>query len=511
MQDLSEKNRKWWGLIALVPALAMIFMDQTILPVALPTMKKFFGASDVALEWTVNSYLLVIAVLVLVCGKIGDRFGHRQVFTGGMILFAAASCLCGMSETISWLIAARVLQGVGAALMFPASTALLMSLFPPAERGKATGINVSISSLFLIMGPLIGGYLSQNYSWRWIFWVNLPIAALGVFLVYRLIPASRRSSSQIDPWGFLFFTIFATSFVSAFMEGREWGWDSLPIQFLFGLSIISAAALFLREKKAKHPFLDLSLFKHPIYKAVNISVFFTQFILMITVFRSVFMQDTLGWSPIKTGFVTFLSCTPVLFAAPIGGILSDRFGPKFTLSIGFSCLIFSFIWVAFFIKSSLAMILIGFFAMGFGIPLVMTPSYSSAMGAIPPQKAGSGFGTIATIRSLGSCMGIALIGSLIDNIEFFSFKKGVENEHLDPLVMKKIVSEGIEGETVLKTLPSGIQQDTLNALFKAQYDGFFFIHLILGVMLIAAFIAVFLLYHRKSKHQLPKAPAEGWD
>ncbi len=506
-----EKHRKWWGLFALVPALAMIFTDQTILPVALPTIKKFFGATDVALEWTVNSYLLVIAVLVLAGGKIGDRLGYRKIFTAGMIIFAASSFLCGFSQTIYWLIIARALQGIGAALMIPASTALLMSLFPPQQRGKATGINVSISSLFLILGPLIGGYLTQNYSWKWIFWVNLPLAVLGVFLVYRFIPPSAPGKGKIDPWGFLFFVIFSTSLVVAFTEGREWGWDSAPIGFLALVCAASGTALFLREKKAKDPFLDVSLFKHPIYKAVNISIFSTQFILMITVFRSVFLQDTLGWTPLKTGFVTFLSCIPVLFAAPIGGILSDRAGPKYTLSIGFSCLIFSFVWVAFFIKSALWLVLLGFFAMGFGIPFVMTPSYSSAMGAVPPQKAGTAFGTIATIRSLGSCIGVAMIGSLINNIQFFSLKNGTRQENLDPEILRSIVLGGTQGEAAIKSLPTEVVQETAAALAQSQYDAFFYTHLVLGLALTVAFVLVFLLYRRKSKHQLPSTPAEGWD
>lgn len=495
----SSKNRKWWGLAALMPALAMVFADQTILPVALPTIQKGLGATEVALQWSVNAYLLAIAVLVLVGGKLADGLGLRRAFIFGMALFVGSSALCGTSQHISWLIAARALQGVGAALMFPASTALLMSLFPPSERGRAVGINVSVSSLFMILGPLLGGYLVEHSSWRWIFYVNLPLGILGILLVLLFIPPSKehtdKRGDRIDRPGFVYFTICSTALVVAMMEGREWGWDSWPILSLFGVTLLSGLFLVLREKKAAHPFLDLSLFKHPLYKAVNISIFAVQFILMITVFRAVFFQDALDWSPMKTGVVSFFSCTPVLFMSLLGGFLSDRFGPKLPIAVGYFCLVFSFFWTAFFIESSLPILLLGLCALGFGVPLVMTPSYASAMGAIPPDKAGTAFGTISTVRSLGSTVGVAVIGSLLDNIQHSAFRRIAPGEPAS--VLNQPVS----------SLPSSIASSVKAALF----DGFFFTHILIGIALLVSFFFVFVLYKRHSLHRIPMPPAQGWD
>src|SRR5260221_5776395 len=202
---ISEKNRKWWGLFALVPSLGMIFLDQSVLPVALPTIQRELGAGSIALEWTVNAYILATAVFVLAAGKVGDWIGHKKAFIFGVLLFAFASLLCGMSLNVMFLIASRILQGIGAALIFPSSTVLLMALFPQKERGKATGINVSVSSLFLIIGPLIGGYFSQIVSWGWIFWINIPLALLAIILVAVLIPISPKGEGKIDLLGFLFF------------------------------------------------------------------------------------------------------------------------------------------------------------------------------------------------------------------------------------------------------------------------------------------------------------------
>ncbi len=467
-------NRKWWGLAALIPSLAMVFLDQTVIPVALPTIQKEMGAGSVALEWCVNAYLLSTAVLVLAGGKVVDRIGGRRAFCWGTFLFVFSSWLCGSSPDISWLIGARTLQGVGAALQFPASTVLLMSLFPQSERGKATGINVSVSSLFLILGPLVGGYLTQELSWRWIFWINIPLAITGISLVLAFIPKSERGSGKIDLWGFLFFVLSSSLLVIAIMEGREWGWRSRGIWTLLIGFLISAICLLWREKKSPHPFLDLSLFKHPIFKAVNIATFSTQFILMISVFRAIFFQNFLLWSPEKTGFITFISCIPVILISPVGGYLSDKFGPKLPISLGFMSLICSFLWVGLLVQSSLPILLLGLLAFSFGVPLVLTPSYSSAMGAVPPKKAGIAFGTIATIRALGGTLGVAMIGSLINNIESVSLHKS-QNQHL------------------------------------AILDGFVYSHLILALLLAIAFIFVFFLHHRKSAHKLPETPAEGWD
>lgn len=509
------RSRKWQALAAIIPALAMVFTDQTVLPIALPTIQKLLGASDVQLQWCINSYLLVTASCVLVGGKLGDLIGHRTTFALGMALFAISSALCGLSPNISSLILFRGFQGLGAALMVPAFTPLLLSSFPVSERGKAAGINVSVSSLFLIFGPLIGGYLTQSFSWRWIFWINLPIAALGLFLIFLFLPRSKQKAQKFDPLGFIFFVIGCSSLVIVIMQGKDWGWASFKIISLIVIFCISALLLLWNEIKATHPFMDASLFRHPVYKAVAISLFATQFILMVTVYRSIFFQQVLDWSALKCGVIFFIASLPVLFVSPIGGILSDRFGPKLPISIGFLLLIYSFIWLAFFVQSSLGVLLIGFFAFSIGIPLIFTPSYSAAMGAIPPDKAGSAFGTLATIRSLAACLGVAVIGSAADNIQFKFFEKFIgQDANIRPLsafLMESLGSGMHSAKDYFTNFPNSQSQVILEYLKKSQIEGFFYAHLAIALVLILAFFCVFMLYHRKSSHQLPSSSAEGWD
>jgi EmrB/QacA subfamily drug resistance transporter len=468
-----KKNQKWLGLLAIIPAIAMVFTDQAVLPVALPTIQTQLNASKLELWWCINSYLLVSAVLLLAGGKLGDRIGYRRTFSLGMAIFALSSALCGVSFSPFWLIGSRALQGIGAALMIPASSPLIMSLFPQNERGKANGINVSIGSIFLILAPIIGGYFTEMLSWRWIFWVNIPIACIGLIFIFLFIPKSTTKIQKFDPLGFSFFLISCSALVIMIMQSPEWGWLSLNTALLFLLFALFTFFLFWREAHSKHPLIDLSLFRHPIYKAVNITVFSIQFIIMITVYRAVFFQDALGWSPLKSGSVFFFTSLPVLFMSPIAGWVADRFGSKIPIAVGFTLLIYSFFWVAFFVQGSLFVLVIGFFAFGLGVPLIFTPSYSSAMGSIPPTKAGNAFGILATVRSLGACLGIAIISSFAAHMQ----------------------------STYGKTL----------SLKEAQIEAFFLVHICMGFILMLAFALVFMLYHRHGPHRPPSSPAEGWD
>lgn len=408
---------RWFGLLALMPALAMSFLDQSVLPVALPTIQRELDTSLNVLMWTVNAYLLATAVLVLVCGKASDWIGHRRAFCVGMIVFGAASLFCGLSLNGISLIVARIIQGLGAAFIVPSSTGLLMSLFPPHERGKATGLNVAFSSIFLILGPLIGGYLTENYSWRWIFFINLPLMGLGLLLTFLFIPKSPRVKGRMDFLSFFYFLISTTFLVVILMEGREWGWLSESILIMTGLCLLSTLLFVSRERRARHPYLDLSLFKNSLFKAVNLSIFSIQFVLMITLFWAIYFQEGLNWSPIDAGIVIFLCSVPVLVIAPIGGYLLDRFGPRWPIICGFTLLISSLIWIALTLQSHILILIIGLFAFGMGVSLILTPSYATAMSAIPTAKAGISFGTIQTLRSLSSALGVAIIGSLFDHFE----------------------------------------------------------------------------------------------
>ncbi len=413
---------KWLGLLGMMAAIAMIFTDQSILPVALPTIREQLHLSDNVLQWCVNAYILAIAVFVLVGGKLGDLFGSRRVYCIGLFLFAGASACCALSFHGALLILSRILQGLGASLMFPNSTTLIMSLFPPQERGKANGINVSAGSIFLILGPLLGGFIVERYTWPWIFWVNIPLALVSFCLVLLNVPKPPLREGKIDTCGFAYFATAMVSFVLLLMNGREWGWTSPSILSLSALTLLSGILLLRREQKAAHPFLELTLFRHPHFSAAVIGVAATAFVLSITVFWALYFQDALHYSPFKTGIITFFSSLPIIVFSPIAGHISDRYGVRPPIAFGFACLIFSFAWMAHFNDNSLSWMLPGLFTFGIGVTSVFTPIYSAVTFTISPHKWGIAYGIIATFRAVAGALGIALIGTSMEEIQTWSMR-----------------------------------------------------------------------------------------
>lgn len=257
-------NKKWFAFYALVPVAALIFLDQTILPVALPTIQVEFNASNTALQWCVNAYLLAIAVFVLISGKIGDRISHRNALFLGMSAFALFSAICGMSPNIETLIIARGFQGIGAALMLPAQTALIGCIFPQQKRGQAIGMIVSLGSLFLMLGPLVGGYLTEAISWRWIFWINLPISAFALWMNRKFLPTSEPHHKKIDRLGFLFFCLRRRNTRHLFYAGRRLGLEFAKIPHLLrSYSNLFWTPPMERKKRAPTHFLILPFLNAP--------------------------------------------------------------------------------------------------------------------------------------------------------------------------------------------------------------------------------------------------------
>jgi MFS family permease len=350
---------------------------------------------------------------------------------------------------------------------------LIAHVFPVSQRGKATGILVSLGSLFAMMGPFIGGYLTEVASWRWIFWLNLPITVIGLCLIFRYLPSPERGQGKIDLKGFIFFALGTTALGIFLMQAADWGWLSVKTLSLVGMTIIMLLLLLYRERKTAHPFLDLVLFKRPIFSAINISVAISQFILMISVFQTIYFEKILGYSPLQAGFILSITGFPLLFMAPVAGLLSDKYNPRLPIALGYLSLIFSFFLFAFFSTPSLPIILISLVAFGGGITFILTPSYSSAIASVPAGKAGVAMGMITTNRMLGGMIGLAVI-------------------HLFTSIVQQIQTP-VVGDKL------------------AHIESFSSVHFALAFLLIIAFAITSVLHRRKSTHHLPSSPSEGWD
>ncbi|MCX6990668.1 MAG: MFS transporter [Chlamydiae bacterium] len=500
-----EANRKWWILFAMTSCISMIFIDVTVLPVALPTIQRQFNASPESLQWILNGYTLALCVFVLAGGRLGDVWGQRKTFCLGLFLFSISSALCGLSSSINTLIISRFLQGIGGAILIPTSSALLFSSFPLKERGKALGLYVSIGSIFLAIGPFLGGTLTQYSSWRMIFFINLPIAAVGYILTMISVHPSKGRKQSFDWVGFITLASGISSVIIALMQGNTWGWGSLSTLGALIFGIGSITALILAERQIEHPLIDFTLYKNKIFVGANTSIFCNQLQLCTTVFWAMYLQNSLGYSPAMAGMLSFLSNAPVLFVATLAGSLVDKYGPRIPVITGF-CLIFVSL-VVFMInpQPSLPLLIGIFIPYGCGIPLVFTPSFTSAMSHVDDSRRGMVSAMSTMARQFSTTLGIALFTVLLVGRQKGEFASLLESNTLtariDPIPLEGLVSKTPAALQALKALPDSTVSYVISYADKAYTSAFTLVNgAAAAFSLIGLLLAYFLLAKAKPAH-----------
>jgi EmrB/QacA subfamily drug resistance transporter len=413
----AEENRRWWTLGALSFALFMIMLDNTVVNVALPAIRSDLGISQAELEWTVTAYALTFATLLLTGGKLGDLLGRRLIFTIGLVVFTVSSLLCGLSSSAPELIGARAVQGVGAALMMPSTLSIISATFAVRERGTAIGIWAGVSAMALAIGPLLGGIITEHISWNWIFYVNVPIGALGVLASLIVVPESKDTSREqrLDLPGLLSSGIGLLAIVYALIEANDYGWTSARILGLFVLGAVALVAFVLLERHQRLPMLDLTLFRSGTFAGANlVAILVTLAMFGIFVFFPIYMQTFRGWSPIQAGAALLPWTVMIVIFAPIAGKLSDRVGSRWLMAAGMTtvavcCLLLSTVNL----HSTFWHMLPAFILGGLGMSFVMTPMSAAAMGAAPVAKAGVASGVLNTFRQVGVALGIAITGAIV--------------------------------------------------------------------------------------------------
>jgi len=413
----AEENRKWWTLGAVAFGLFMIMLDNTVVFVALSSIQSDLHISQSELEWVVSGYALTFAVLMLTGGKLADMLGRRLIFIVGLAIFTASSLACGLATGASFLIGARVVQGVGAALMNPATLSIIVATFPPRQRGTAIGIWVGVSAMALAIGPLIGGILTEQINWSWIFFINVPVGIAGIVVSRLFITESRDESKEqrLDLPGLLSSAIGLFGLTYALIEGNNYGWTSGRILASFAVAALGLTAFVLLEHRQRVPMLDLSLFKNSTFTGANVTMLLVALAMFgVFFFNSLYLGQVLGYSPIQTG-ATFLPLTVlIVFVAPLAGRFSDKIGSRWLMGAGLvllsgSLLSFSTLGV----DSTFWDIVPGLVLGGFGMSLAMTPTTAAAMGSVPVDKAGVGSAVLNSMRQVGGSLGIALMGAIV--------------------------------------------------------------------------------------------------
>ncbi len=414
---LTSENRKWWTLGAVAFGLFMIMLDNTVVNVALPAIQRDLGIGLSELEWIVTGYALTFAALMLTGGKLADLLGRRLIFVVGLAIFTASSLACGLADTGSVLIGARIVQGVGAALMNPATLSIISATFPPHQRGTAIGIWAGVSALALAIGPLVGGLLTEHIGWSWIFFVNVPVGILGIAASFLLIDESRDTSAEqrLDLPGLLSSGLGLFALTYALIEANTYGWTSGRILASFVIAVVAMSIFVVLELRQRVPMLDLTLFQNGTFTGANIVMLLVALAMFgVFFFVSLYMQNVLGYSAVEAG-ASFLPMTIlVVLVAPLAGKLSDRFGSRWLMGAGLtllsiSLLIFSRLDTSSSFWDLLPALIVG----GFGMALSMTPTAAAVMRAVSTDKAGVGSAVLNSMRQVGGSLGIAVIGAIV--------------------------------------------------------------------------------------------------
>jgi EmrB/QacA subfamily drug resistance transporter len=408
-------SRKWWTLIAVCTATFMLLLDITIVNVALPSIQRALHASFSDLQWVVDAYALALATCVLTAGSLADLFGRKRLFLMGVTLFTVASAACGLANDSLFLIIARGVQGLGGAMMFATALALLSQEFFGRERGTAFGIWGATIGAAVAIGPLAGGILTSWLSWRWIFLVNIPIGIAAVILsAKQLHESSDPELGQVDPLGLVTLIGGLFCLILGLIEGNQQGWTTSWILGLFVAAAILLVLFVVSQMRDRPTMVDLQLFRRPAFVGAQVTAFaISSSMFAMFLYLTLYLQNILGLSPLKTGLVFLPLSVVSFFAAPIAGRLSTRVPIRYLLGSGLALNAVA-LWSMSHVKasSSWTVLLPGFVIGGIGIGLVNAPLASTAVSTVRQERAGMASGINNTFRQVGIATGIAALGAI---------------------------------------------------------------------------------------------------
>ena len=416
--DPGQRGNKWWTLVAVCLGTFMLLLDITIVNVALPDIQRALHSSFSDLQWVVDAYALTLAAFLLTAGSLADMFGRRRLYLAGLVVFTAASVLCGFAVSTLMLQLSRALQGVGGAIMFAVSLALLADAFRGRDRGTAFGAWGAVTGLAVAVGPLLGGVLTSGLSWRWVFFVNVPIGVAAVAIAVMRVAESRAPQASLPDWaGFALFTVALASLVYGLIESNQRSFtDGLVLGCLAAAALLLVAFVIV-ERRTAHPMFDLNLFKLPAFSGGSVAAFgLSASIFAMILYLVLYLQDILGYSPLATGVRVMFLSGGILVAATVAGRLSSRvpvrllIGPGLII-VGIGLLLMRGLDAA----SAWTHLIPGMIVAGLGVGLVNPPLASTAVGVVPPQRAGMASGINSTFRQVGIATGIALLGTLFSN------------------------------------------------------------------------------------------------
>jgi EmrB/QacA subfamily drug resistance transporter len=485
-------------LLTMCFALAMAMLDNTVVNVAIPTITRELSAGVSEIQWIIDGYVLAFASLLLTGGITGDRYGRKKVFLAGLAVFTLASLLCGLSQTSGQLIAARALQGVGAAFLMPGTLSIITVTFPPEERAKAIGLWAGVSGVALALGPTLGGYMVEHIGWESVFFLNVPIGILAFAIATRTVRESRSEHARsLDIAGLVLGTTGLLALTYGLIEANTKGWTDPVILGALGSAAVLLVAFLVWEARNPHAMLPLSFFRIPSFAAGNAVAFSVSLgMFSIFLFFSLYMQLVRGYSPFESG-LRFLPMTlMIIVTAPNAGRVASKIGSRAPMTYGLLLAGGGLLAMTFVQADTPYWILAIVFAiMGHGMGSTMAPMTAAVMNAVGRERAGLGSATTNTSREVGGVLGIALLGTILFSQLSSAIAPLLANTSLSAGQQEAVIEiarHGVPGAEQLAPLGlSPTQGLEVIAAFRDAYMSGFHIAVAVAaaVLLSAAFVA----------------------
>ena len=453
---MSGSRRNGWTLGIVSVALFMVVLDNLVVSVALPTIHRDLGASIQALEWTVNAYVLAYAVLLLTGAALGDRFGRKRMFLIGMAVFTGASALAALAPSTDLLIAARAVQGAGAAVVTPLTLTLLAEAFPSERRGIAIGVWSGISGIAVALGPLVGGAVVQGISWHWIFWINVPIGLLVLPLAARRLAESHGPYGRLDIPGLLLGCSGAFGVVFGLVRAQSLGWSSTSVLASLIAGVLLLGVFVAWELRAEEPMLPMGFFAERSFAVTNVASLSMYFGMFGSIFfLSQYMQNVLHNTPLQAGLKLLVWTGATMVVAPLAGVFSERLGSRPFMVAGLALQAGGLAWLASMISTHMhfSQMIVPFIMAGSGMALVFAPSANAVLSSVTAQQAGQASGANNAIREIGGVLGVAVLASVFSGAGGYASPQLFVDGLLPALCVSAAVLAG--GALVVLAFPFG--------------------------------------------------------
>lgn len=504
--------KQWIGLVGISLLGFTCFLDITIVSNALPAIRKAFGASDTQLQWMLNTIYVALCACMATIGRMGDVFGLRKVFYISMIVMGLASLMCGLSGSMEELIIFRAIQGVGLASI-TLSAALVSHNFPLEQQPKAMGVFSAVAGLGLALGPVIGGFLVDLFSWRWIFFFNVPIVVIGISICALTVTEKNKHADKqtIDWFGALFFILGITSLVTTVIQGESWGWTSAASIFGFMVALIALISFVITEKKVAMPLMPFPLLANSIFISAALTCATCgAFIAILLFFDPLYLQSILGFNATHSGWILLSTSLAYILMSPIAGVITNRLSAKIgTWLVCLLLMMAAFFHAQFNLDTPLWVILAGLISFGLAWGTVNVPPVVAVLNSVGTAYAGAMLGALWTLFNLGSALVLALLGIvfrffeyqfLLQNLD--GVKTALTTTHLQ--LLRQLVNAPEQSQQILSHFPGAIANQIMPAYSAAFMHSYNLICWILFGLATFAFLIVFFFMKmgKKSSSQV---------